>query len=245
MSEAGDTTTTGNNNPASYTNITFDEHHDDPNADVVRVSSDNVGFRTHSWVFKKKRSVMIGQSPSADRSDTISAFIADLFDVATQGDPSHSPIHLDARSDVLRVFANLICSSDKLLLDIAVADFEPLLAIADQLQCPSVEDDLFFALRQCATRAPWDTFGLASRLNDVDLAKAALLRMGEAGNNPATRLPALEPGDFDGVRPDYIVELIKRRLVWAACQAGMGGHFRYEFWGKVASDFQVVCSTVS
>lgn len=33
----------------------FDSQHDDPDAKVILISSDNVSFRVHAWYVKRKR----------------------------------------------------------------------------------------------------------------------------------------------------------------------------------------------
>ena len=55
--DSTDDDTKGSDQTGSLTDFTFDEQHDDPKADVILVSTDNVGFRIHSWTFKKRRCV--------------------------------------------------------------------------------------------------------------------------------------------------------------------------------------------
>ena len=168
---------------------------------------------------------------------SLSTFIADLFDVATQGDPSQSPIHLDAASNVLRIFVNMIHSGDTPYLEIKVADYVTLLTICDRLQCPDIEKAVVSSLKLGAAKDPWAVFTLASQRNDVGLAKAALEAMGEGRSSPATRLPKLLPQDMDGVRTSFFVELIGRRLSSAYDHNCKIVHYHMVDWSTVARDF--------
>ena len=37
--------------------LKWDEQYDDPDAKIILVSNENLGFRVHAWTFKKKRYV--------------------------------------------------------------------------------------------------------------------------------------------------------------------------------------------
>jgi hypothetical protein len=39
----------------AMTDITWDEHYDNPDAKIILVSKDKVGFRIEAWYIKKKR----------------------------------------------------------------------------------------------------------------------------------------------------------------------------------------------
>jgi hypothetical protein len=45
----------GHKKPEGQEETVWDSTYDDPSADTVFVSSDNVRFRVHSWQLKKKR----------------------------------------------------------------------------------------------------------------------------------------------------------------------------------------------
>jgi hypothetical protein len=40
---------------SSDTGIEWDDQYNDPDAKVILVSTDNVGFRVHAWMFARKR----------------------------------------------------------------------------------------------------------------------------------------------------------------------------------------------
>lgn len=40
---------------APVADLQYDKEHDDPNADLILLSNDDVHFRVHSWSMKKKR----------------------------------------------------------------------------------------------------------------------------------------------------------------------------------------------
>jgi hypothetical protein len=42
-------------NDVDMANIKWDDQYDDPDAKIILISNDNVGFRVDAWPFKKKR----------------------------------------------------------------------------------------------------------------------------------------------------------------------------------------------
>ena len=83
--------------------IQWNDQYDDPDAKIVLVSNDNVGFRVHAWTFAKQRCVL--EQPTADHT---SGFIKGLLDVPSQQPLDSAPIYLDYPGTTLLSFVRQV-----------------------------------------------------------------------------------------------------------------------------------------
>jgi hypothetical protein len=139
--------------------------------------------------------------------------ISDMLDGPASGNLCDTPIHLDAPASLISIYADLVYATRSLILDIQVSEYITLLGICDHMQSHGIEDLLIKSLHKSAADDPWATFVLAAKRDDLDLAKVAILHL-DGKSNPATRFPCADvPNEFYEVAPNYLNELLYRRLL--------------------------------
>ena len=150
--------------------------------------------------------------------------------MANTGDPSLSPIHLDAPSKLVRIIANLAYACEAPRLDLSVLEYQILADVIDKLMAPEMMNSLFSAMEiDVAVKQPWAVFQLASQIQNIPLAQAAIRHFGgNTDQSPSIRLAQPSRGDMVGVRPDYYLALVRERLKFHSCplanyQSGLGG----------------------
>ncbi|KAK4688893.1 hypothetical protein P7C73_g1232, partial [Tremellales sp. Uapishka_1] len=179
---------------SSTVEISWDERHNDPQADVILVSADDVYFRIHSWPMKRE-----------------SGFVNDLYTVASQS-PS-APISTDVSAKALRFFTNLVYSDSSPLMNMSLDEIKEVLAVCDRLQCQRIEERVLKALGEQAGKDPWQIFIMASQRDDVELAKSALKAMeNTTARCPVENIKDLTAADIEAVDPRYLSALLASRL---------------------------------
>ena len=132
--------------------------------------------------------------------------ISETPSVPLDGSVSDDRIHLDAIADVVRIFVSTVYSNGRLLPLLDIPQAEAMISICVSFPCLSIKDAVIESLRlNTARKEPWQVFGLASRIQHIELAKAAITHFDRGGDSPAGRSGQLEQGDLDGIHiPFYI-----------------------------------------
>lgn len=79
----------------------YDEKHNDPSADVILVSNDNVSFRVSSWYLKQKS--WVKHLSWRGTADAHSGFVRDLLSLPSSQPISHSPNPIDQQARHVRL----------------------------------------------------------------------------------------------------------------------------------------------
>lgn len=142
--------------------------------------------------------------------------MADLLSLPQSDSESiaNTPIHLDHPANIVRNFVELICSA-LFIPDIPFKEGCTVLELCDRFQAPRIEKQILKGLRCRAKEAPWDTFKLAARKKDVELAKAAIAHFPEDGT-PLSRFPRILDSDkraeIAEITPTWLYALLICRL---------------------------------
>ena len=136
-------TTADNHSPMSTTSssasVTWDDHYDNPKAEIILTSKNKIGFRVDAWQLKKQRSVRCQRS--LDIADSSSAFFRDLLNLPVQQSFEFAPIHVEVDHDgeAVRMFLDLVVVDKKIIYDIPTAIVIKIFAICDEFQMEEMQ----------------------------------------------------------------------------------------------------------
>jgi len=174
--------------------IQWSDQYDDPNAKIILISNDKVGFRVHAWTFKKKR-YALDQTTANHRS----GFIRDLLDVPSHQSLESAPIYLDYPSDTILSFVRQLHSTghpdSPLVMGLTSDICEHLFDLCDRFDAPHINDIVSQAIRmRLRMLSPinpalpvtvmldvWEIFRIGSARDDFEVARAAIAALDSAG----------------------------------------------------------------
>ncbi|RXK36737.1 hypothetical protein M231_05972 [Tremella mesenterica] len=148
---------------SSTQDLKWDEYYNDPSANVIFVSSDNVHFRVHGWNLKRHSQVF---------ADMLT--LPQSAPVENSHPPTVKPIELDVSSKILRPFLDLFHSSLPSTLDFQLKELRALVDLCDRFETRSIKIKALDAFKPLADTDPISTFALAARHGHLELAKAAI-----------------------------------------------------------------------
>jgi hypothetical protein len=203
--------------------IRWDKHYDNPDAKVILISKDNVGFRVDSWYFQKKRQVLCQVT-----ADEISNFIKNLLDVPSQQPLDMAPIHLDIASKVVRSFVSEIYADDILKSRWSDNGFgmnnmktiKELVDLCDRFEAPRIyaaySETLQMSMlsgRRLVNLDVWEIFKIAALHDDVELAKTAIAALDAVGLTQSILFPKdlKSSAHFDGLPMRFVYPLLMSR----------------------------------
>jgi hypothetical protein len=144
--------------------IMWDEQYDDPDAKIILISSDNVGFRVSAWIFKKKRYVH-----DSIITDIFSVFIRNLLDVPSSEPLDSAPFHLDYPSSVIRLFVHHVYGDLPINIKITTPLCKGVFELCDRFEAPQVYANLSKSVQirmkvdaKNVTLDVWEIFKLAA-----------------------------------------------------------------------------------
>jgi hypothetical protein len=209
--------------------IKWNDQYDDPDAKIILISDDNVGYRVHAWTFKKKRYVL-----SWATAEPSSGFVRRLLDVPSQQPLDSAPICLDYSSSTLLCFARQIHFQTVYDIDLMMtltSDIcKGLFELCDRFDAPQVYESVSQAVRirlhaQFASVAKtqvvpkldvWEIFRLAALRGEFEIAKAAIAALDDAGLTDEILFPkdAKSSTRFDGLPMGYVYALLMLRYTY-------------------------------
>ncbi|EIW68041.1 hypothetical protein TREMEDRAFT_63927 [Tremella mesenterica DSM 1558] len=214
--------------PSSTQDLKWDQYYNDPSANIIFVSSDNVHFRVHGWNLKRHSQVFADMLTLPSPPPQTHAHSPEFHAVDNALSLQHSPlpITIDAPADTLRHFMNC-CHSSMPTLDITTAELSAVLALCDKYDCGNLKNKIMDAYETIAHRDPKQTFVIASRYNHIKMARAAIKHFPvNAG------LTSLGKAVTD-IRSPWLVELCCRRFGGSI----EGGRCYVDNWESVARGF--------
>jgi hypothetical protein len=206
--------------------IKWNDQYDDPDAKIILISNDNVGFRVHVWTFKKKRCVLDWTT-----ADPSSGFIKGLLDVPSHQSLESAPIYLDYPSDTILSFVRQLHITghpdSHLVIGLTSDICKHLFDLCDRFDAPQINDIVSKAirmrLRMLSPTNPaltaivsldvWEIFRIGAARNDFEVARAAIAALDIAGLTEEI-LFAKEvklSARFDGLPLRYVYPLLMLR----------------------------------
>ncbi|WWC85966.1 uncharacterized protein L201_000836 [Kwoniella dendrophila CBS 6074] len=136
--------------------VVYDDMYNDASASTILISSDQIHFMVDPYPLKKGSTVLCGML----------------------SDPSLTPslIPLDIHSGDLRVFLSLLDFGEP-VQPTTTEGWQRLLEISDKYECAGLRTKIRDLARVKAFQNPWESFGLASQLEDEALATDAIKLM--------------------------------------------------------------------
>ncbi|OCF73503.1 hypothetical protein I204_05344 [Kwoniella mangroviensis CBS 8886] len=141
---------------------------DDPDADITLLSSDGHEIKVHSYLLRSESTVF--RHMFNDKN---------FFD-------DHSPLLFEAEVSDIRSLIYLMDAKDPNLGSLEQSS--RLLELCDKYGLYMVEERIRKRIANLVPQKPWEGFVLASRLNDVTLAKSALRSMATQSNTQSFNL---------------------------------------------------------
>ncbi|WWC99379.1 hypothetical protein V866_006280 [Kwoniella sp. B9012] len=166
----------------------FDGVYNDPSASTTLVSSDEVYFRVDPYILKKGSTV--------------------LRDMLFDPNLTPSSIPLDLPSDELRTLLSFL-DFGKPTEPTSIAGWKRLLEMGDKFDCQGLRMRIREHAELKAFDKPWETFCLASHLNDEKLAKHSLKLMVEDVNASMIRLEDMPASLAQQASMHYLLGLFK------------------------------------
>ncbi|KAK6905398.1 hypothetical protein I203_106225 [Kwoniella mangroviensis CBS 8507] len=176
-----------------------DSIYNDPSASTTLVSSDEVHFRVDPYPLKKGSTV--------------------LRDMLSDPDLTPSPIPLDLPSDELRTLLSFL-DLGKPNDPTSIAGWKRLLETGDKFDCQGLKMRIQEHAQLRAFDKPWETFSLASHLNDTELAKHSLKLMAEDVDASVIRLEYMPPSLAQQASMPYLLGLFKALMLADALRDG-------------------------
>jgi hypothetical protein len=211
-------TTPDNQTPASTTlssaNVTWDDHYDNPKAEIILTSKDKIGFRVDAWQLKKQRSVR--RQRSLYIADSSSAFFRDLLNLPVQQSFELAPIEVEVDHDgeTVRTFLDQVVIGRMVVLDIPTAIVIESFTICDKFQMEEMQVALIRGMdlrlqspQEVSGSDPWRIFKFAANRNDTELARTCIHAFQAAGISHQSIYRA-QPPHFDDISGRYVPALL-------------------------------------
>ena len=126
--------------------IKWNDQYDDSDAKIILISNDNMGFRVHTWTFKKKRYVL-----DRTTADHRSGLIRDLLDVPWEQPLDSAPIYLDYPGTTLLSFVRQLHIGTvydvELMKNITSDTCKQLFELSDRFDAPQISTTVSQAVR--------------------------------------------------------------------------------------------------
>jgi hypothetical protein len=211
-------TTPANQTPISTTSpsadVTWDDHYDNPKAEIILTSKDKIGFRVDAWQLKKQRSVRCQRSLYI--ADSSSAFFRDLLHLPVQQYFEFAPIELEVDHDgeTVRTFLDQVVIGRMVILDIPTAMVIEILTICGEFQMEEMQvalirgmDQRLQSPQEVSGSDPWRIFKFAANRNDTELARTCIHAFQAAGISHQSIYQA-PPSHFDEISGRYVAALL-------------------------------------
>lgn len=181
----------------------FDARHNDPEAKVILVSTDKVGFRVHAWYLAEKRQVQVPILFCL--SDISSDFVKSLLEFPSSQSLENAPTQLYQSSEHVRKLIDLVYSSACEPI-MTARECHALVEICDHLQMTTVKDTIWKMAKnrlqdeKAVGLSPWETFKLGAIRREPKFCTEAIRAMERYGYtvDQICRQPASSYEDIPG-----------------------------------------------
>jgi hypothetical protein len=157
-----------------------------------------------------------------------SDLIAAALSISKDSQLDSDPIHLDAPAEAVRAYADLVQTNRANIagfrLSFRFDIHSNLLDVCDKMQSSSTGKWVTQSLYEWAELKPWDVFVLASKVDDIYLAKRAMRHLGSEAS-PISDFPTNASTVMCDAALRYLVGLMNSRIVKRPSWPGSDGEW--------------------
>lgn len=147
-----------------------------------------------------------------------------------------APIPIDQSSDDIRLFIDMVHSSNTANLIIPTLSYKSILHICEQLQASELQSALWSGLQESLRQTSrvsylylWELFGMAAR-EDNNLLCSAICMAFYYKETHHDLICSQQPGFYDGIPPRYLATLLTGHFRWHHTHSGKAAYRMRTFY---------------
>ena len=191
---------------------------DDPDADMIIQTTDNVQFKVPSYHLKAARYDFLYRGYGGLTRSTFFRSMPTKEDTPlSSAGEADTAVHIEAESDIFKILLDLVIHTDSTYADIVI---EPLaivsatLEVGRQLGFEQLPQKTLPFMHKFASRDPWGTFVFAARNDFPMLAAYAIDKLGSSAHYRTVTILNIDFSLFDGIPSKYFGPLIRNMTLF-------------------------------